>query len=60
MRRPCDRTFSFNPGKTFPTILGAKTWTVIAGLLVLIAFIVDYSRLRRRQREAWTLLEIGE
>jgi hypothetical protein len=47
-----------NPGQV--AILGATIWTVIAGLLVLITFYVDYSRICRRQREAWTLLEIDE
>jgi hypothetical protein len=41
-------------------LLGARIWAVVAIMLVLIAFAVDYSRLRRRQREAWTFLEIDE
>jgi hypothetical protein len=41
-------------------LLGARSWAVVAGLLVLIVFVVDYSRLLRRQREAWTLLKIDE
>lgn len=41
-------------------LLGAQTWALVAGLLILIAFVVDYSRLLRRRREAWTLLEIDE
>src|SRR5436190_10964211 len=41
-------------------LLGTRIWAVVAGLLVLIVFAVDYSRLLRRQREAWTLLEIDE
>jgi hypothetical protein len=47
-----------NPGEV--AILGAKTWAMLAVVLVLIAFVVDNSRRCRRQREAWTLLEIGE
>jgi hypothetical protein len=47
-----------NPGQV--AFLGAKIWALIAGLLVMIAFVVDYSRILRRQREAWTLLEIDE
>jgi hypothetical protein len=41
-------------------MMGAKTWAFIAVLLAVIAFAVDYSRALRRQREAWTLLEIEE
>ena len=47
-----------NPGDV--AIMGARTWAIVASLLALIAFAVDYSRALRRQREAWTLLEIGE
>jgi hypothetical protein len=47
-----------NPGEV--AILGAKTWAIIAVLLILIAWVVDYSRFRRRQQEVWTLLEIDE
>jgi len=47
-----------NPGEV--AVLGAKTWAFIAVLLVLIAFVVDYSRSCRRQREAWTLLNLDE
>jgi hypothetical protein len=41
-------------------ILGAKTWALVAVLLILIALAVDYSRKSRRQREVWMLLEIDE
>jgi hypothetical protein len=40
--------------------MGVEIWAIVAGLLVLIAFAVDYSRRLRRQREAWTLLDIDE
>jgi len=41
-------------------LLGVRIWAVVAVMLALIAFAVDYSRLRKRQREAWTLLAIEE
>jgi len=41
-------------------LLGGKIWALVTGLLLLIAFVVDYSRLLRRRREMWTSLEIDE
>jgi hypothetical protein len=47
-----------NPGEV--AIMGVRTWVFIAVALVSITLVVDYSRALRRQREAWTLLDIDD